>query len=111
MNKTVRQSIEMRPRRLIVLVPLILFIGLIALLLVRLNAGDPSLIPSALMVIRYRSRSKEQCQRHDAEYLEGDPRIGRAPHDLVEHGKRKKEDRPAARSICASPRRLIRTTS
>jgi cytochrome c biogenesis protein CcmG, thiol:disulfide interchange protein DsbE len=36
-------------RRFIVLVPLILFIGLTALFLVRLNAGDPSLIPSALI--------------------------------------------------------------
>jgi len=34
---------------LIVLVPLILFAGLTALFLVRLNAGDPSLIPSALI--------------------------------------------------------------
>jgi cytochrome c biogenesis protein CcmG/thiol:disulfide interchange protein DsbE len=38
-----------RSRRLIVLVPLILFAGLTALFLVRLNAGDPSLIPSALI--------------------------------------------------------------
>jgi len=49
MNQTVSQSGETRPRRLIVLVPLILFIGLTALFLVRLNAGDPSLIPSALI--------------------------------------------------------------
>jgi cytochrome c biogenesis protein CcmG, thiol:disulfide interchange protein DsbE len=39
----------MHRRRFIVLVPLILFIGLTALFLVRLNAGDPSLIPSALI--------------------------------------------------------------
>jgi cytochrome c biogenesis protein CcmG/thiol:disulfide interchange protein DsbE len=40
---------ELRPRRLIVLVPLVLFLGLTALFLFRLNAGDPSLIPSALI--------------------------------------------------------------
>src|SRR5271157_1232398 len=40
---------EMRPRRFIVLVPLILFAGITALFLIRLNAGDPSLIPSALI--------------------------------------------------------------
>src|SRR5437763_14515966 len=43
------QSGAPRSRRLIVLVPLILFAGLTALFLVRLNAGDPSLIPSALI--------------------------------------------------------------
>jgi cytochrome c biogenesis protein CcmG/thiol:disulfide interchange protein DsbE len=49
MSETASQDSEMRPRRLIVLVPLILFAGLTALFLVRLNAGDPSLIPSALI--------------------------------------------------------------
>ena len=49
MNETASQTSKMRPRRIIVLVPLILFIGLTALFLVRLNAGDPSLIPSALI--------------------------------------------------------------
>jgi cytochrome c biogenesis protein CcmG, thiol:disulfide interchange protein DsbE len=49
MNEAAGQSTEMRPRRIIVLVPLILFLGLTALFLVRLNAGDPSLIPSALI--------------------------------------------------------------
>jgi cytochrome c biogenesis protein CcmG, thiol:disulfide interchange protein DsbE len=39
----------MRPRRILVLVPLILFIGITALFLVRLNGGDSSLIPSALI--------------------------------------------------------------
>jgi cytochrome c biogenesis protein CcmG/thiol:disulfide interchange protein DsbE len=43
------QNGALRSRRLIVLVPLILFAGLTALFLVRLNAGDPSLIPSALI--------------------------------------------------------------
>jgi cytochrome c biogenesis protein CcmG, thiol:disulfide interchange protein DsbE len=49
MSKTATGNSEMRPRRFIVLVPLILFAGLTALFLVRLNAGDPSLIPSALI--------------------------------------------------------------
>jgi cytochrome c biogenesis protein CcmG/thiol:disulfide interchange protein DsbE len=38
-----------RRRRLIVLLPLALFLGLAALFLFRLDAGDPSLIPSALI--------------------------------------------------------------
>jgi cytochrome c biogenesis protein CcmG, thiol:disulfide interchange protein DsbE len=38
-----------RRRRFIVLLPLALFLGLAALFLFRLNAGDPSLIPSALI--------------------------------------------------------------
>ena len=49
MSDTASQNNETRPRRLIVLVPLILFAGLTALFLIRLNAGDPSLIPSALI--------------------------------------------------------------
>jgi cytochrome c biogenesis protein CcmG, thiol:disulfide interchange protein DsbE len=49
MNTTAGQKSEMRSRRLIVLMPLILFIGLTAIFLVRLKAGDPSLIPSALI--------------------------------------------------------------
>jgi len=49
MTDTASRNGEPRPRRLIVLVPLILFAGLTALFLVRLNAGDPSLIPSALI--------------------------------------------------------------
>ena len=36
-------------RRLLVLVPLVIFIGLVLLFLFRLNSGDPSLIPSALI--------------------------------------------------------------
>ena len=36
-------------RRLAVLIPLVVFIGLVLLLFFRLNAGDPSLIPSALI--------------------------------------------------------------
>ena len=36
-------------RRLIVLVPLVVFLGLTALFLIRLDGGDPSAIPSALI--------------------------------------------------------------
>jgi len=36
-------------RRLAVLIPLVVFIGLVLLFFFRLNAGDPSLIPSALI--------------------------------------------------------------
>jgi len=43
------QKSEMRPRQVIVLVPLIIFAGITALFLIRLTAGDPSLIPSALI--------------------------------------------------------------
>jgi cytochrome c biogenesis protein CcmG, thiol:disulfide interchange protein DsbE len=49
MSDTANQNNHTGPRRFIVLVPLILFAGLTALFLVRLNAGDPSLIPSALI--------------------------------------------------------------
>jgi cytochrome c biogenesis protein CcmG/thiol:disulfide interchange protein DsbE len=53
MSETASGNSVMRPRRLIVrlmvAVPLILFAGLTALFLVRLKAGDPSLIPSALI--------------------------------------------------------------
>jgi cytochrome c biogenesis protein CcmG, thiol:disulfide interchange protein DsbE len=49
MSETASQTDKLRPRRFLVLVPLILFAGLTALFLVRLNAGDPSLIPSALI--------------------------------------------------------------
>ena len=40
---------NIRLRRIIVLVPLAIFLGLMALLLIRLDAGDPSRIPSALI--------------------------------------------------------------
>ena len=49
MSETASGNSEMRLRRFIVLAPLILFAGITALFLVRLNAGDPSLIPSALI--------------------------------------------------------------
>ena len=40
---------NIRLRRIIVLVPLAIFLGLMALFLIRLDAGDPSRIPSALI--------------------------------------------------------------
>ena len=40
---------NIRLRRIIVLLPLAIFLGLMALFLFRLNAGDPSHIPSALI--------------------------------------------------------------
>ncbi len=53
MSDTASQNTEIRPRRfivqLMVVVPLMLFAALTALFLIRLNAGDPSLIPSALI--------------------------------------------------------------
>ena len=49
MSETASENSAMRSRRLIVLLPLIFFAGLTALFLVRLTAGDPSLIPSALI--------------------------------------------------------------
>jgi cytochrome c biogenesis protein CcmG/thiol:disulfide interchange protein DsbE len=36
-------------RRMVVLIPLVVFLGLAALFVIRLNAGDPSQIPSALI--------------------------------------------------------------
>ena len=35
--------------RLVVLIPLLVFLGLAVLFVIRLNAGDPSAIPSALI--------------------------------------------------------------
>jgi cytochrome c biogenesis protein CcmG/thiol:disulfide interchange protein DsbE len=49
MTDTARGERDTRLRQLIVLVPLVVFIGLTALFLFRLNSGDPSLIPSALI--------------------------------------------------------------
>jgi cytochrome c biogenesis protein CcmG/thiol:disulfide interchange protein DsbE len=42
-------STEDKPRRLLVIVPLVLFAGLVALFALRLGTGDPSRIPSALI--------------------------------------------------------------
>jgi cytochrome c biogenesis protein CcmG/thiol:disulfide interchange protein DsbE len=49
MSEAPVQENAARRRRLIVLLPLIVFAGLTALFLIRLNGGDPSLIPSALI--------------------------------------------------------------
>ena len=38
-----------KPRRLVVLLPLIVFLGIAALFLYRLGAGDPAMLPSALI--------------------------------------------------------------
>ena len=47
---TTTDSTNVKPkRRILVLLPLVVFIGLAALFLVRLGAGDASLIPSALI--------------------------------------------------------------
>jgi cytochrome c biogenesis protein CcmG, thiol:disulfide interchange protein DsbE len=43
------QAAKVGRRRLIVLIPLVLFLGLALLFVVRLSAGDPSRIPSALI--------------------------------------------------------------
>jgi cytochrome c biogenesis protein CcmG, thiol:disulfide interchange protein DsbE len=44
-----KEAASVSRRRLIVLVPLIVFLGLVLLFLIRLFAGDPSHIPSALI--------------------------------------------------------------
>jgi cytochrome c biogenesis protein CcmG, thiol:disulfide interchange protein DsbE len=49
MSSTPNVGTAMRLRRIIVLFPLAVFLALAALFLFRLNAGDPSLIPSALI--------------------------------------------------------------
>jgi len=49
MSGSASDSGDMRLRRIVVLVPLIVFLGLSALFLFRLHAGDPSVIPSALI--------------------------------------------------------------
>jgi cytochrome c biogenesis protein CcmG, thiol:disulfide interchange protein DsbE len=43
------ENVDVGRRRLVVLVPLLVFLGLVALLLIGLYAGDPSRIPSALI--------------------------------------------------------------
>ena len=43
------QGRAVRWRRIVVLVPLAVFLGLVALFLIQLNGGDPSFIPSALI--------------------------------------------------------------
>jgi cytochrome c biogenesis protein CcmG/thiol:disulfide interchange protein DsbE len=43
------ESANVRRRRIAVLVPLVIFLGLALLFLIRLNSGDPSILPSALI--------------------------------------------------------------
>jgi cytochrome c biogenesis protein CcmG/thiol:disulfide interchange protein DsbE len=45
----VNDGARLRRRRLVVLLPLAVFLGLVTLFLVRLGAGDPSTLPSALI--------------------------------------------------------------
>jgi cytochrome c biogenesis protein CcmG, thiol:disulfide interchange protein DsbE len=49
MSAAANDGAAIRRRRIIVLLPLALFLGLVFLFLFRLGAGDPSLIPSALI--------------------------------------------------------------
>jgi cytochrome c biogenesis protein CcmG/thiol:disulfide interchange protein DsbE len=49
MSVTSQNATPVRRRRLVVLLPLILFLALAALFLYRLGAGDPSRLPSALI--------------------------------------------------------------
>ncbi len=49
MNAATDDGAQVRRRRSVVLVPLALFLGLCLLFFFRLHAGDPSLIPSALI--------------------------------------------------------------
>ena len=49
MSITAEQSANVRRRRIVVLAPLVIFLGLASLFLLRLYGGDPSLIPSALI--------------------------------------------------------------
>jgi cytochrome c biogenesis protein CcmG/thiol:disulfide interchange protein DsbE len=48
-NQSTDASTNLSRRRLVVLLPLVVFLGLMLLFLFRLYAGDPSLIPSALI--------------------------------------------------------------
>src|SRR4029077_7420962 len=49
MSAVANDGADRRRRRIIVLAPLILFLGLCLFFLFRLESGDPSLIPSALI--------------------------------------------------------------
>jgi cytochrome c biogenesis protein CcmG/thiol:disulfide interchange protein DsbE len=49
MSVGVNDGAQLRRRRIVVLLPLAVFLGLVALFLVRLFAGDPSTLPSALI--------------------------------------------------------------
>ena len=49
MNLTVNETSPVRRRRVLLLAPLAVFLGLVILFLLQLYAGDPSTIPSALI--------------------------------------------------------------
>ena len=49
MSTVAKESVNIGRRRAMVLVPLVVFLGLVSLFLIRLYAGDPSRIPSALI--------------------------------------------------------------
>ncbi len=49
MSTATNGNTNVRRRRLLVLAPLVVFLGLVLLFLIRLNTGDPSRIPSALI--------------------------------------------------------------
>jgi cytochrome c biogenesis protein CcmG/thiol:disulfide interchange protein DsbE len=49
MSDTTEKPVATRPRRLLVLLPLLAFLALAALFMFRLGAGDPSKLPSALI--------------------------------------------------------------
>ena len=49
MSAVAKESMNIGRRRVIVLAPLVVFLALVALFLIRLYAGDPSRIPSALI--------------------------------------------------------------
>ncbi len=49
MSAAANDNPSLRRRRIAVLLPLAIFFGIVALFLIQLNAGDPSLIPSALI--------------------------------------------------------------
>lgn len=49
MTAVAKDNVNVGRRRLIVLVPLLIFLGLVLVFVIGLNRGDPSLIPSALI--------------------------------------------------------------
>jgi len=48
-TEVANETVNLRRRRLVVLVPLVVFLALALLFLFRLSSGDPSVIPSALI--------------------------------------------------------------
>ena len=49
MSAVAKENVNIGRRRVIVLAPLVVFLALVALFLIRLYSGDPSRIPSALI--------------------------------------------------------------